>query len=211
MRNRASVLLPITLLIVSSGFAKDKTKSPLPFSVLHAQTVAVVVDPDAGIAIDDPLANQTAQKDVETALLKWGRFDTVMDVRSADLIIVLHKGHEHPVNDTISDSRQNNRPGVINNTDNAIGIGAQHGPQGTLSSDASNSGSASPGSPHNQMEIGTPDDSFVLYQGGNSNPLDSPPIWRYVMRDGLHSHDVPAVAAFKKAIAETEKAAAKKP
>jgi hypothetical protein len=50
----------------------------------------------------------------------------------------------------------------------------------------------------------------VVYQGGVSNPLDSPPIWRYITRDGLHSHDVPAVAAFRKAIAETEKAAAKK-
>ena len=68
MPHRASILLPMTLLIASLCFAKDKNKSPLPFSVLRAQTVAVVVDPDAGISLEDPLANQTAQKDVETAL-----------------------------------------------------------------------------------------------------------------------------------------------
>ena len=210
MPNRASILLPITLLIASSGFAKDKNKPPLPFSVLRAQTVAVVVDPDAGVSMDDPLANQTAQKDVEVALLKWGRYDTVMDVRTADLIIVVRKGHGHLVDDTISDPRQNNRPGVINSTDNSVALGAQHGPPGSLS-DGSNSASTSPVSPHPRTEIGMPDDSFVLYQGGASNPLDNPPIWRYVTRDGLHSHDVPAMAAFRKAIAETEKAAAQKP
>lgn len=209
MPHRASILLPMTLLIASLCFAKDKNKSPLPFSVLRAQTVAVVVDPDAGISLEDPLANQTAQKDVETALLKWGRFETVLDVRSADLIIVVHKGHGHLVDDTISDPRQNNRPGVINGTDNTATIGAQHGPQGGLP-DASNSGTASPSSPHSQAEIGTPDDSFALYQGGGTNPLDNPPIWRYVTKDGLRSHDVPAVEQFRKAVAETEKAAAAK-
>ena len=210
MTFRTSVLLAMPLLIASSGFAKDKTKSPLPFSVLRAQTVAVVVDPDAGISVDDPLANQTAQKDVETALLKWGRYNTAMDVRTADLIIVVRKGHSHLVDDTISDPRQNNRPGAINSTDNAIAIGAQHGPQGSLS-DASNAGSASTGSPHPGTEIGPPDDLFALYQGGGTNPLDNPVIWRYTAKDGLRSHDVPAVEQFRKAVAETEKVAAKNP
>jgi hypothetical protein len=210
MHNRASVLIAMCLLMVSSGFAKDKTKSPLPFYVLQARTVAVLVDPDAGISIDDPQANQLAQKDVETAFLNWGRFEPLLNSQTADLIIVVRKGHGHLVDDTISDPRQNNRPGVINPTDNGVAMGGQRGRPGNLS-DAPPSGSPMPESPHSQMEIGAPDDSFAVYQGGVPNPLGNPPIWRYATKDGLHSHDVPAVTAFRKAVAETEKAAAKKP
>jgi hypothetical protein len=211
MQNRASVLLATTLFIASAGFAKDK-KPPLPFTVLQAKTVAVLVDPDAGISIEDPRANQVAQKDVETAFLNWGRFLPLLSGQPADLIIVVRRGHGHLVDDTITDSRQNNRPGVINPTDNGIAIGGQRGPQGNPQGNMPNTSPSNPPTPApgSQIEVGAPDDSFVVYQGGVSNPLDSPPIWRYVTKDGLHSHDVPAVAAFRKAIAETEKAAAAK-
>ena len=103
MQNRASVLLATTLFIASAGFAKDK-KPPLPFTVLQAKTVAVLVDPDAGISIEDPRANQVAQKDVETAFLNWGRFLPLLSGQPADLIIVVRRGHGHLVDDTITDS-----------------------------------------------------------------------------------------------------------
>ena len=209
MQNRASVLLATTLFIASAGFAKDK-KPPLPFTVLQARTVSVLVDPDAGISLEDPRANQIAQKDVETAFLNWGRYLPILSGQQADLIIVVRRGHSHLVDDTLPDSRQNNRAGVINPTDNGIAIGGQHGPQGNNSPNAPPPGSTIPSAP-SQIEIGAPDDSFLVYMvSGIANPLDSPPIWRYVTKDGLHSHDVPAVAAFRKAIAETEKAAAAK-
>jgi hypothetical protein len=54
-------------------------------------------------------------------------------------------------------------------------------------------------------------DSFVVYRGSIDHPLDTPAAWRYVFADGLLPHSVPAVAAFKKAVAEAEKAAAKHP
>jgi hypothetical protein len=212
MQNRASVLLAAAMFIASTGFAKDK-KPPLPFTVLQARTVSVLVDPDAGVSVEDPRANQIAQKDVETAFLNWGRFLPLLSGQPADLIIVVRRGHSHLVDDTILDPRQNNRPGVINPTDNGIAVGGQRGPQGNPQGNMPNApppGTTTPSAP-SQIEVGAPDDSFVVYQGGVSNPLDSPPIWRYITRDGLHSHDVPAVAAFRKAIAETEKAAAKKP
>jgi len=59
--------------------------------------------------------------------------------------------------------------------------------------------------------MGQADDSFVVYKGGDERPLDTPPVWRYVAIDGLSPHSVPAVAAFKKAVDNAEKAAAKNP
>lgn len=211
MQYRASVLLATTLFLAATGFAKDK-KPPLPFTVLQARTVSVLIDPDAGISVEDPRANQIAQKDVETALLNWGRFLPLLSGQQADLVIVVRRGHSHLVDDTISEPRQNDRPGVINPTDNGIAIGGQRGPQGNPQGIPNTQPQvpATP-APGSQIEVGTPDDSFAVYQGGVSNPLDSPPIWRYVTKNGLHSHDVPAVAAFRKAIADTEKAAAKQP
>lgn len=54
--------------------------------------------------------------------------------------------------------------------------------------------------------MGTPGDVFQVFNGKMDDPLDSPPGWQYVKKDGLHSHDVPAVGAFRKAIADAEKA-----
>jgi len=210
MYTRASGLVAVVLLAVSPSFAKDKTKPTLPPYVLTARTVAVVVDPDAGMSVDNPQANQIAQKDVETALLNWGRFDPTISTQVADLIIVVRKGHGRLVDETIPDPRQNSRAGVINPTDNGISVGAQHGSQSNPSS-ASTSNFPASQSP-SQTEIGAVDDSFVVYKGGGvGNPLDSPPAWRYVAKDGLRPHNVPAVDAFRKAVAEAEKAAAKKP
>ncbi len=209
MHRHASALITVVLLAVSPGFAKDKTKPTLPPYVLTAHTVAVVVDPDAGISVDNPQANQVAQKDVETALLNWGRFEPTISTQAADLIIVVRKGHGRMLDETITDPRQNNRAGVLNPNDNGIGIGAQHGGQANPSNSSTSNFPASQ-SP-SQTEIGAVDDSFVVYKGGVGNPLDSSPAWRYVAKDGLRPHNVPAVDEFRKAVAEAEKAAAKKP
>ncbi|HEY6374742.1 MAG TPA: hypothetical protein VIX90_04380 [Edaphobacter sp.] len=209
MTKRVSVLFTVILLAASSGFAKDKTKPTLPAYVLSARTITVIVDPQAGMSVDNPQANQVAQKDVETALLNWGRFETVMGTPGADLIVVVHKGHKRMVDETIPDPRQNNRAGAINPTNNGIAIGGQHGRQPDLSSGPAPISTQS-NSP-SQTEIGPTDDVFIVYQGGVADPLDAAPAWRYVAKDGLHSHNVPAVEEFRKAVAETEKAAAKKP
>jgi hypothetical protein len=210
MLKRASTLFVVSLL-VTLGFAKDK-KVVLPAYVLSAKTVAVIIDPTAGISIDDPRANQDAQKDVEAALLSWGRFEPVLSTRMADLIIVLRRGNGRMMNETIPDPRQNDRPGSITQTDNGVSMGGQRGPQPGMSGGPGGPGTGSnQTSPSPRTEIGQADDSFVVYKGGDEKPLDTPPAWRYVAIDGLSPHSVPAVAAFKKAVENAEKAAAKNP
>ena len=59
------------------------------------KTIAVVIDPNSQFSIDDPHANGMAQRDVEAALLKWGRFQTVSDAQSADLVVVIRKGKSY--------------------------------------------------------------------------------------------------------------------
>jgi hypothetical protein len=212
MPKSTSALFTLSLLLTTFGFAKDKPKNTLPFYVLHARTVAVIVDPEAGVSIEDPQANQVAQKDVEKALLSWGRFEPVLSTQSADLIIVVHRGHGRLAEQTISDPRQNSRPGMINTTDNSATIGVQHGqpPNQANQPNVYNPESAQE-TVHPQTEIGTPDDSFTVFQGGVQSHLDGSPAWRYVAKDGLRPHSVPAVEQFRKALAEADKAAAKNP
>jgi hypothetical protein len=209
MSRRASAVIVAGLLIAAIGFAKNKPKSTLPPYVLNARTVAIVIDPDAGVSIDDPQANRVAQKDVETALLNWGRFEPQVGTQNADLIIVVRRGHGQFMDRTIDDPRQGNRPGVINPTDDGVAIGGQHGPRPQLSGPPMNEPAEE--QPGTQTEIGRSEDSFTVYKGGVENPLDSPPAWRYVAKDGLRPHSVPAVEEFRKALTEAEKAAAKQP
>jgi hypothetical protein len=204
MLKRASALFAVSLL-VTLGFAKDK-KNALPAYVLSAKTVAVIIDPSAGISIDNPRANDEAQKDVEAALLSWGRFEPVLSKQTADLIIVLRRGSGRMMNETMPDPR-NDRTGVITPTDNGGSMG-QRGPQPGMAGGPG----MGPGqqSPNSQAEIGQADDWFVVYKGGEEKPLDTPPAWRYVAMDALSPHSVPAVAAFRKAVENAEKAAAAK-
>jgi hypothetical protein len=199
MRTRLTTLIAVCLL-ATMGFAKDKKKAILPTYVLRAQTVAVIIDPNAGFTIDDPRANQVAKQDVESALLSWGRYNPILQTNDADLIVVVRKGNGRMVNDTIHDPRQNNRPGSVIPADNGASINAQEGPR------AQSSPEVTP-----QMEIGQTDDSFVVYEGHGDRPLDRAPVWRYVAKDGLLTPAVPAVDAFRKAVADADKAAAKTP
>jgi hypothetical protein len=209
MRRRIALALLATLTISGFASAKEKQKkSPLPLTVLNAKTISIIIDPEAGRSIENPLGNQTAQKDVEAAILKWGRFQPMLATQGADLIIVLRKGSGRLTDATIPDPRNNSRPGSITPSDDGISAGGQRGNQPGLSNrppqmqPQDTSGT--------QAEISNPEDSFLVYDGRTNAPLDSPAIWRYIAPDGLRPHSVPAVDAFRKAVAETEKIAASK-
>jgi hypothetical protein len=210
MQRRVSAALVTGLMVVmgafaTGSFAKNKNDKSLPPYIVNAHTVAVVIDPSAGVSLDDPRANEVARKDVETALLNWGRFMPMTGTPGADLIIVIRKGHAKTVDDTVIGPPTNNRPGVINPMDNGVSAGIQRGTQAGVP-DASSQG----GSAHTQAEIGSVEDSFIVYDGAIKDPLDSSPGWRYTTKDGLHSHNVPAVDEFRKAVVAADKAAAAK-
>src|SRR6266436_7593757 len=108
VRMRVTVLL--VLLFASLNVAGNKKKIVLPAYVLKARTVIVLIDPDAGINPQAPLANKTAQEEVEKAISKWGRLSLVLDPQTADLVITIRKGSGKLVQQTIGGMPTNDRP-----------------------------------------------------------------------------------------------------
>jgi len=188
---RALALILIAFVATNPSAAKDKKKATLPYLVLRARYVAVVVDPDEGVSMTNPGENSTARSDVEWAIRKWGRFALTIDTRNADLIFVLHKGGA-AVKRTIGGIRG----------DSGVGVTMSTGRRPDLSS----SDSEMDRHPTMRTEVSTPDDVFSVYRGGEDNPLDAPPLWRYIARDGLKHPGVPAVDKFRKDIEDAEKA-----
>src|SRR4051794_37854168 len=89
---RRDLAVSFLLFCCITAGAKNKKKTILPMDVLQAQTVLVVIDPDAGMAVDAPMDNQRARDEVERALMNWGRFRLAMNVSAADLVISVRKG-----------------------------------------------------------------------------------------------------------------------
>jgi hypothetical protein len=89
----------------------------------------VLVDPDAGMSTSAPLANKTAQDDVEKALANWGRLRLVLigGGNNADLVITVRKGNGKMVQATVSGEPTNDRPVVVVPSDTGIHIGVQQG------------------------------------------------------------------------------------
>jgi hypothetical protein len=214
------------LLLPCLALAKDKSQATLPYDILRAQTVRIVIDPMAGVSLADPQANEVAQRDVETAFMNWGRYQVILDGRSADLLVVVRRGSGKMSTGTIHDPRQGHRPVAVDPTDTGIGVGIQKGPVPPEAGDIpdASQGGAQPESqnlpgrpigerPAPQIEAGSDvsQDSFVVYRGKTDNPLDASPVWRYLAKDCLKPHKVPAVDAFRKVIDQTEQAAAKQP
>jgi hypothetical protein len=207
MLDRMRVLLLMLLAVTTLAIAGGKKKDLLPDYVLKARTVLVMIDANAGTSMTSPQANKTAQDDVEKALMKWGRFAPVLAGMQADLVITVRKGSGKIVQPTIGGEPTNDRPVIVQPTDNGIRIGAQKG----RPPDAQQSGPTQDTRPHKQIETGPPDDMFVVYDGSISLPLDGTPVWRYTAKNALRSPDVPAVAEFRKIIEAAEKQQKTKP
>lgn len=203
-RRLCSLLVPL-LLFASAATGKDKHKPTLPEYVLRAQTVRVVIDPNAGEPLDQPQANATARDNVEKALMEWGRFRLVLDGGESDLVIVVRTGDGRMSRPTMKGGPIDQRPGIGQSTDSDIRIAGQQGqiPQpGGPGSYPQNRG------PRMGTEVGPSEDAFEVYRGGigMDHPLDSPPVWRVIRKDCLRpTPQVPAVEEFRKAVADAEK------
>lgn len=202
-RRLCSLLVPL-LLIASAATGKDKHKPTLPEYVLRAQTVRVVIDPNAGEPLDQPQANATARDNVEKALMEWGRFRLVLDGGESDLVIVVRTGDGRMSRPTMKGGPIDQRPGIGQSTDSDIRIAGQQGqiPPGGPGSYPQNRG------PRMGTEVGPSEDAFEVYRGGigMDHPLDSPPVWRVIRKDCLRpTPQVPAVEEFRKAVADSEK------
>ena len=164
--------LTFLLFVFSLSLTAAKKKPQVPAYILSAQTVCVIIDPDAGTSLSDPLGNKTVQDEVEKALMKWARFQLVQEPGRADLVIVIRKGAGKPVDRTIGNLPTNSRPGTVQQTDNSIRIGGQKGtppgsPQQTMPQDTR---------AEQQTEVGTSvaQDSFVVYGPGRGDLGNSP-------------------------------------
>src|SRR6478752_9599073 len=116
------------LLLAAPAVSKNKNKSALPEDILRAQTVRVVIDPDAGEPLDQPNANAVARENVEKALREWGRFQVLlMDGAESDLIISVRTGNGSSMRPTIRGGPLDRRPGTAQTTDSTIAIGGQRG------------------------------------------------------------------------------------
>ena len=211
IRVSMTILFFIALALVPLTSAKDKKKQVLPNYVLRAQTVAVVIRPEAGEPLTSPAANRTAQINVMNAMAKWGRFRLVSDAQTADLIVAVQKGHAN--GPTIRNSPVDSQPiildGGVQPADGGIPPAGVHG----RSPDLTNPGMGRPSSraPNISNEAGMSEDSFEVYMGGVDHPLDAPPVWRYVAKDALNSPQVTAVQQFRNAVNESDQLSQQKP
>jgi hypothetical protein len=205
MPSRLASALLVTVLLASMAPAKDKNKKKPLISpeILRARTAVVVIDPDAGEALDEPYANANARTAVEKALLEWGRFDLLLQGQETDLIFVVHTGNGKMMRPTMKGGAIDQPPIRGESTDSTIRIGAQQGHPPPLQEPSipdPNRG------PHTANEVGPSEDMFEVYRGNLPNPLDSTPVWRYVAKHCLReTPTVAAVEEFRKAIAEAEK------
>lgn len=206
--SRMPALLSIALLLVPFANAKDKNKVLLPDYVLKAQTVLVVINPEAGEPLTDPSANRKAQDEVERALMKWGRFRLVTESQTADLVIAVRRGTGRLATPTISGSPIDDRPVILQPGDGNIRMGGQHGQPPDLTQPGL--GTPRNTGPRMQTEVGPSQDTFEVYRGGVEYPLDSSPVWRYLAKDALRPPVVPAVEQFRKLVDEAERSAAQK-
>jgi len=208
------VMVALGAMLPASAREKDNTRMMPPY-ILRARTVAILIDPAAAVSLRDPNGNQTARKDVETALLKWGRFEPILDARDADLVILIRKGRS-AADVAVPDTRQNRRGGMVDPWEDGIAVGVQRGtvPNGPPAGRSAGQPATTPDDPTGDRPVkqdGTPVDVFQVFDGRSDDPLNGVPGWSYVKKDALHAHDVPAVEEFRKAIDAAEKQAGQAP
>jgi len=207
MRVRVLALFAGIVVLASCVVAKKKEKQVLPDAVLRAQTVFVVIQPDAKEPPTEPNANLKAQKAVEEALLKWGKFRLALDNTTADIVISVQKGTGKAMSPTISGGPVDSRPVDVEGDASQIRIMGQKGhPDTTSTNDPNPNARAQTGT-----QAGGSEDVLRLFIGGGVEyPLDYAPVWMYSRKDALKGPEMAAVAELKKVFEESERVAAER-
>ena len=202
----AEAITAAMALVVVLASAQNKEQVLLPDYVLKAQTVVVLILPEAAEPMNDPFANHKAQEEVEKAIMKWGRFRLTQEAFTADLVIGVRKGTGKTVNPTISGGPVDTRPATIETTPGQVRVGAQKGRPPDRTQTGDTSARTSPG-----MEAGSiTQDMFEVFNGGDTYGVSSAPVWTYAAKDGLKPPKVDAVEKFRKTLEEAEKATRQK-
>jgi hypothetical protein len=197
MKWPAWILLP--LLVAWFAYAENKPIQLLyAHDILEARSVAVVIYTGSEAPAESPQENQRAVDDVRTAMLKRGRYMITTEAAEADLIIAVRKGRAQAT--TISGAKNPN-PVVLDPSDSGVRIGIHKGQTPPLSRGENPQGST----PSVGAQAGPSDDLFEVYRGRTQYPLDEPPVWRYLAKDGLKGPKVDAVNKFRKAVEEAAK------
>ena len=204
MVRRFPMIFLASLITLASFASASKKKQVVPEYLLNAQTVYVVIPPDAGEPVEEPRANRTALENVEKAMLKWGRFRLVMDPMNADLVIAVRKGH--PDGPTVVNSPADNRRVILEQGDGYGRVGVQRGQP----PDVADPGLSASREPQVKNDMGHREDWFEVYRGGIPYPLDTIPAFRLVNRDLLDPPKVVAVEQFRKFLEDAEKERPKK-
>ena len=106
----------------------------------------------------------------------------------------MRKGTGKIAQPTIGGLPTKNRPFIFQPTDSGGRAGGSRGTPPMAGDPAAPQSS----DPAPEIEVGQPDDSFVVYRGKRDDVLDSTPVWRCRSKDALRSPSVPAVEAFRK-------------
>ncbi len=179
-------------------------------NVLQARTVAVIVYAGSQQPVEDPQENERARLAVQTAILKWGRYQITQDTNLADLIIAVRKGRAQGT----AASGAGNPPVVLDPDSSGINI-HMHGGRNPDNPPLSQTEppQASP-RPRIGGAVSSGEDLFRVYRGRGSSsdtsgeptqfPLDQAPVWSYLAKDGLQPPKIEAVARFRKAVEAAE-------
>ncbi len=204
MCKRLILIIVCSTALLSSSFAKDKNKSSLPDAVLQAQTVRVVVSPDAGLSINQPTANANARDRVENALQAWGRFKIVYEGDS-DLVIAVRASNGQAASPTIENGSTDTHISGVQYGKVTVGASQRHGP--AMSEPTVNPKSTGP---HVGKQIDGGRDLFAVYQGGPMYKISAPPLWKCERKNALKAPDMVAIREFRKAV-DTAESQTKKP
>jgi hypothetical protein len=154
--------------------------------------------------------NRRARLEVQTALLKWGKYQVVQDASTADLIVVVRKGRAQS---TTIGGTKDPAPVIVDPVGSGVNISIHRGENPPLSRT-----NPPPQTSHPRVgtEVGSAEDLLEVYRGrtplaGDASrnptayPLDEPPVWFYTAKDALKSPKIDAVAKFRKAVETAEK------